>query len=106
MDEGQWIPESEAGAFLANHADWQPGVVDKQRGVVWITPPGWVPPPPDLNKPWPKRPASEVPRASYRSDGSVRTGGYLPGGNKVEAEDPLVQTCPLCGGKGTLGGAS
>lgn len=86
MDEGQWVPESEVGAFLANHADWSIGVLDKARNVVWVAPPGGAPPPPDLNQPWPGRPANEVPRAKYRSDGTAESAGYLPGG-KGEVPD-------------------
>jgi hypothetical protein len=93
MDEPRWFLFSEVIP-----AGWRIGAVDHQNSKVWASPPGWTAPAPDLKQPWPGRPSDEVPRAKYRTDGTVESAGYNPGGTGsakdaskwVEAELPWV----------------
>lgn len=93
---GEWVAVSGVSAFLADpaHAGWLIGQVDAVQQLVWIASPDYAQPAPDMNKPWPGRPANEVPRAKYRNDGTVELSGYIPSGDYVEVELPFVRVTP------------
>lgn len=87
MAEGQWVPENEVSAFLADpaHAGWMLGITDRNRHVTWVAPPGGEEPPP------PPTPTSEY-------DIACEFTGRVKGtATAVELEDVVIFRLPATG---------